>query len=83
MPTKRSRPGDTKADALKDALDKLEKDLKDDPAAIKQAEDLLQRAQKPNPLPPARTARPRRRGRPAAAIPTLAPGIDGWIGTRN
>lgn len=48
---------DAPADPLKEALDQLKKDLKDDPAAVKMLEDLLRETQKA--VPPAPPAPPR------------------------
>ena len=61
-------------DPLKDALEKLKKDIKDDPAAVRALEELLKEAQRPIPLPPGANGKVPPRG----AIPRvpLAPGID-------
>ena len=65
-----------KGDPLKDALDKLKKDLKDDPAAVKQLDDLLKEAQKPAD-PGAGTKVPPRPGfNPRPLLPRVAPGVD-------
>ena len=68
---------DPRVDALKEALDKLKKDLKDDPTAIKLLEDLLREGQRPNPLPPGEDGRvPPRGADPRLPLPPLAPGIE-------